>query len=294
MPDLTIRRATTDAELEAWNRVRRIVVPDEPIATMDQLRSDVADRVFLLAEVGGEIVGSGLAGDSNLADGFAMPRIVPDHRRRGFGSAVLEAILEIHVAAGRHSVSSHAQDEGALAFALRHGFKEVDRQVELVRAVVQDEPDPPPYPGVEFTTIANDPDLLRRAHPIAEQGFADLVLTTGPARIPLDEWLLDEASLPGGSVVALAGGEVVGYAGLIAWIDDDTRAENGLTVVDRAWRGKGLATALKLRQLRWASENGIRELVTWTQDGNAAMQRINTRLGYVPRSISHTVLRNLG
>ena len=251
MPDLTIRRATTDAELEAWNRVRRIVVPDEPIATMDQLRSEVADRVFLLAEVGGEIVGSGLAGDSNLADGFAMPRIVPDHRRRGFGSAVLEAILEIHVAAGRHSVSSHAQDEGALAFALRHGFKEVDRQVELVRAVAQDEPDPPPYPGVEFTTIANDPDLLRRAHPIAEQGFADLVLTTGPAPIPLDEWLLDEASLPGGSVVALAGGEVVGYAGLIAWIDDDTRAENGLTVVDRAWRGKGLATALKLRQLRW-------------------------------------------
>ena len=46
-------------------------------------------------------------------------------------------------------------------------------------------------------------------------------------------------------------------------------------------------------QLRWASENGIRELVTWTQDGNVAMQRVNTRLGYVARSVSHTVRRDL-
>jgi GNAT superfamily N-acetyltransferase len=295
MSDLTIRPAMSDADLEAWNRVRRIVVPDEPITTIDQMRSMAAepDRVYLLAELDGETVGSGLASDSNLADGFAMPRILPDHRRRGFGSAVLGVILDTHVAAGRHSVASHAQDEGALAFSLHHGFEEIDRQVELVRAITPGEPEPPPYPGVEFTTVAAEPDLLRRAHRLAEQGFADLVLTTGPARIPLDEWLRDEASVPGGSMVALADGEIVGYAGLIAWNDDDTRAENGLTVVDRAWRSKGLATALKRRQLRWASENGIRELVTWTQDGNAAMQRVNTRLGYVARSVSHTVRRDL-
>lgn len=293
MSGLSIRRATTDADLEAWNRVRRIVVPDEPIATIDQLRSEVAERVFLLAEVSREVVGHGMAGDSNLADGFAMPRILPDHRRRGFGSAVLEAILDVHVAAGRRSVASHTDDDGALAFAVHHGFVEVDRQVEQVRTIDAGEPDPPPYPGVEFTTVAADPDLVRRAHPLAVQGFADLALTTGPARIPLDEWLRDEATVPGGSIVALADGGVVGYAGLIAWNDDDTRAENGLTVVDREWRGKGLATALKRRQLRWASENGIREIVTWTQEGNAAMQHINKRLGYVPRSIARTVRRDL-
>jgi len=295
MSDLTIRPARSDADLEAWNRVRRIVVPDEPITTLDQMRSMAAepDRVYLLAELAGDTVGTGLASDSNLADGFATPRILPDHRRRGFGSAVLRTILEAHAAAGRHSVASHAEDEGALAFALHHGFHEVDRQVELVRAITPDEPEPSPYPGIEFTTVAADPGLLRRAHPIAEQGFADLALTTGPARIPLEEWLREEASVPGGSMVALADGEIVGYAGLIAWNDDDTRAENGLTVVDRAWRSKGLATALKRRQLRWASENGIRELVTWTQDGNVAMQRVNTRLGYVARSVSHTVRRDL-
>jgi GNAT superfamily N-acetyltransferase len=293
MADLTIRRAVSDPDLEAWNRVRRIVLPDEPIATIDQLRAANPDRMPLLAEVDGEVVGHGMASDSNLADGFAMTRILPDQRRRGFGSAVLRVILDHHVAAGRRSVASHAQDDGALAFATHHGFIEVDRQVEQVRTLTAVEPDPPTYPGVAFTSVAADPGLLRRAYPLARQGYADLALATGPAHVPLDEWLRDEASLPGGSMVAIADGEVVGYAGLIAWNDDDTRAENGLTVVDREWRGRGLATALKRRQLAWAAANGLVELVTWTQDANDAMRHVNTRLGYVTRSVSHTVRRDL-
>ncbi|MFL5715898.1 MAG: GNAT family N-acetyltransferase [Chloroflexota bacterium] len=293
MPDITVRRAQSDADLAAWNRVRRLVLPDEPIGTVEQLRASGAQRVYLLGEMGGEVLGHGVASDSNLADGFVMPRVLVEHRRRGFGSALLAAILEIQLAAGRRSLASHAQDDGSLAFAIHHGFEEVDRQVELVRTVAADEPAPPSFPGVDFTTVADDPDLLRRAHPLAEQGFADLVLATGPAWISIDEWLRDEATLPGGSIVALADGEVVGYAGLQAWNDDDTRAENGLTVVDRAWRNRGLATAMKRRQLAWAAAHGIRELVTWTQDGNAAMQLVNTRLGYVARSISHTVRRDL-
>jgi GNAT superfamily N-acetyltransferase len=222
-----------------------------------------------------------------------MPRILPDQRRRGFGGTVLRWLLDHHVAVGHRTVSSAAEDEVAVAFAAHHGFVEVDRQVEQVRAIARDEPEPSPYVGVEFTTVAADPDLLRRAFRIAEQGFADLALATGPAKVTLDEWLRDEATLPGGSVVAIADGEVVGYAGLIAWNDDDSRAENGLTVVDREWRGRGLATALKRRQLAWAAANGLREIVTWTQDANDAMRHINTRLGYETGTISRTVRRDL-
>ena len=100
-------------------------------------------------------------------------------------------------------------------------------------------------------------------------------------------------TLPAGSFVALEHGIIVGYAGLLAWDGDASRAENGLTVVDRRWRGRGLATALKRRQLAWATANGIREIVTWTQAGNAAMQRVNIRLGYKIRTISHRVRRDL-
>ncbi|HEX6868919.1 MAG TPA: GNAT family N-acetyltransferase [Candidatus Limnocylindrales bacterium] len=295
MSELTVRRATNDADLEKWNRVRRIVVPDEPSSTLEQLRSMAAepDRVFFLAELDGETVGSGVASDSNLADGFAMPRILPPHRRRGFGTALLEALLDHHVAVGHRTVSSRAEDDVAFAFATHHGFVEIDRQIEQVRTITSREPDPPPYPGVEFTTVAADPGLLERAYPLATHGYADMALVTGPAHVPLDEWLRDEATLPGGSIVAIADGEIVGWAGLTAWNDDDTRAENGLTVVHRAWRGRGLATALKRRQLAWASVNGLRELVTWTQDANDAMRHVNSSLGYVTRTISRTLRRDL-
>ena len=32
--------------------------------------------------------------------------------------------------------------------------------------------------------------------------------------------------------------------------------------------------------LAWAAEHGTTEIYTWTQDGNAAMRALNTRLGY--------------
>ena len=61
----------------------------------------------------------------------------------------------------------------------------------------------------------------------------------------------------------------------------------------RAWRGRGLGTALKIRELAWASRNGIRECVTWTQRGNEALQGVNNRLGYTVRSISVSMRREL-
>ena len=293
--DLTIRPVETDAEVLAWSRVRRIVVPDEPMSTLEQMRAEMKDgRILLLAEVRGETVGSGFAGPSSRADGYVAPRVLPEHRRRGIGSAILEVLLYHQARLGRRSVAASVEDDGSLAFATQHGFVEVDREVELVRTVVPDEPVPPPFPGVEFTTVAEDPELLRRAYPLAEQGYADMALAIGTVDVPLDEWLRDEATLPAGSIVALADGNVVGYAGLLSWNDDDARAENGLTVVDRAWRRRGLATALKRRQLVWASGAGVREIVTWTQAGNEAMQHANLRLGFVPRKISRSVRRELG
>ncbi|WP_425464540.1 GNAT family N-acetyltransferase [Nocardioides eburneiflavus] len=81
-------------------------------------------------------------------------------------------------------------------------------------------------------------------------------------------------------VPRLHDGEVVGCAGLGLDPDQPTRAENGLTAVRADWRGRGLAVHLKLLTLAWAADHGITEVYTWTQDGNAAMRALNTRLGY--------------
>jgi GNAT superfamily N-acetyltransferase len=291
---IAIRAATTDTDFQAWNDVRRIVMPNESAPTIELLHAgESPDRLMLLAESGSEVVGSGFANRSQITGGFVAPRVLPDHRRRGVGSAILRVLLDHLVDRGFGSVGAHVNEDAAHAFALRHGFEEVDRQVEQVRALTPDEPAAPPYEGVEFWTVAQRPELLQRSFALAQQGYADMALKTGRAVVPVDEWLLEEATLPAGTFVALEHGIIVGYAGLLAWTDDTSRAENGLTVVDRRWRGRGLATALKRRQLAWAAANGIREIVTWTQEGNDAMQRVNVGLGYTPRSISRTMRRDL-
>jgi mycothiol synthase len=289
-----IRPAVTDADLMAWNDVRRIVMPNESVPTIELLRAQEGpDQLMLLAESGDHVVGSGVANRSQVEGGFVAARVVPEHRRRGVGSALLRMLLDHLVDRGFGSARAHAEDDASHAFAVRHGFQEVDRQVEQVRPVSPDEPPAPPFDGVEFWTVAQRPELLQRSFALAQQGYADMVLKTGPAVVPINEWLLEEATLPAGTFVALEHGIIVGYAGLLAWTDDPTRAENGLTVVERRWRGRGLATALKRRQLAWAAANGIREVVTWTQEGNEAMQRVNVGLGYTARSISRTMRRDL-
>jgi mycothiol synthase len=290
---ISIRAAESDDDLVAWIEVRRRVLPNEPPGSVAQLRALASPvRLLLLAEAGGTLAGSGLADRSDTGNGFVAPRVLPEHRRRGVGTALLGRLLEHVRARGFERARSLVDDEGSLAFAVRHGFEEVDRQVEQVRAV-GDEREPEPFEGVEFVTVEERPELLRLAYPLAAQGYADLALATGTVTVTEEAWLRDEATLPAGSFVALAGGRIVGYAGLLAWDDDPMRSEHGLTVVDRAWRGRGLAPALKRRQLAWAAGAGIRELVTWTQRDNEAMQRVNERLGYVARGVSRTVERAL-
>jgi mycothiol synthase len=291
---ITIRTAVTDAELEDWLDVRRRVLPNESTPSVEQMKALAAPRrLVLLADLDGRLAGSGLADRSDTGDGFVAPRVLLELRRHGLGSALLERLLEHVRAEGFGAAGAHADDEGSIAFAHRHGFVEIDREVEQVCAV-GDCVEPGPVEGVEFTTVAARPELLEAAYPLARRGYADMVLAQGTVEVEREAWLRDEATLPAGSFVALAGDRIVGYAGLLAWNGDSERAENGLTVVDRDWRRRGLATALKQRQLAWAAANGIREVVTWTQTGNEGMRIVNAGLGYITRSVSLRMRRELG
>jgi GNAT superfamily N-acetyltransferase len=81
-----------------------------------------ADSIFLLAEDAGDIVGmgSGIAYPPSL--GFVGNMIVAEsHRRRGIGSAVLDAVVTWLVAQGCHRLELNATDEGRPLYE-RHGF----------------------------------------------------------------------------------------------------------------------------------------------------------------------------
>jgi mycothiol synthase len=288
-----VRPVETDADLEAYVTVANEAVPDDipwDAQKMRERQERDPRRLYLLAEVEGAAVAVGFAGPSDNADrGFVAPRVLPPARRRGIGSAVLARLADHLDPLGFKAAGAHVDgnDEGSLAFARGFGFEEADRQVEQVRTLGDEPPAEPPQ-GITFVTIAERPELLREAYPLGVAGWADMA-TAEPVTISLDDWLADEATFPGGSFVALADGEIVGYSGLCRLGDDLTQAEDGLTVVRSDWRRRGLATALKRAELAWAATNGIQEIVTWTQRGNDGMRAANEQLGYVYRSVSVTM-----
>lgn len=288
-PDSTaIRPVQTDAELAAWVRVWNAITPDDT-TTVEQQRERQRrrpGRLLVVAERDGEVGACGFAGPSDTPGrAFVSPRVLPEARRQGLGSALLRELARHAEALDAGAVSAHVDgnDAGSLAFAQRFGFEEGDRQVEQVLRVREASPPQVP-PGVRFVTVAERPELLREAYGLAQEGYADLA-TSDPVVVTLDEWLEDEATLPEGSFVALAGGEIVGYSGLCRHPSDPATAWDGLTVVRRDRRRQGLAKALKEAEIAWAAANGVLEIVTWTQRGNEAMRALNERLGYVYRAV---------
>ena len=289
---IEFRPCTSDADFEQWLEVRRAVLPKDRPPTLEELHSDTKPGdLHLLAMLDGEIAGSGLCKRSDIGGAFVAPRVLPEKRGRGVGSTILRSLAAHAVDRGYTRAGSHVagDDDASQAFARKFGFEETRRDVQQVLAV---EPRTPrEVDGVHFVSIATRPDLVEQAYPLAQQGYEDMPIEG--VDIGIDTWLAQEATLPEGSFVALADSEIVGYAGLCRWPEDPTRAEHGLTVVRRDWRGRGVAAALKERQIAWAAANGLLELVTWTQTGNENMQAVNAKLGYVIRAFDISFHRGL-
>ena len=120
-----IRPVEGEADLEAYVATWNAVVPDDVPTTVEHQRDRRERdprRLYLLAEVDGEVVAAAYSGPSDSADrGFVGPRVLPAARRRGIGTELLERLaahLEQHgfTIAGAH-VDGH--DTGSVAFAHR-------------------------------------------------------------------------------------------------------------------------------------------------------------------------------
>jgi GNAT superfamily N-acetyltransferase len=291
---IELRVAKTDEDLEAWRHVRLEVLPYERAASVAEMRRAASpERLLLLAFRDGVLAGSGFASRSDLGGGSASARVLPDHRRRGVGTALLRRCAEHLAELGFADVGTNVDDEGSFAFATAFGFRETGRQVEQVRVVGENEPRPSVPAGVELVSLAERPELqLRTYHELALEAFTDMP-TPRPIVVTEEQWQREWITSPEGSFVALAGDEIVGCAGLIRDTDLRYRAENSLTAVRRDWRGCGVARALKLTTIAWASEQGLTEVYTWTQSGNENMRAVNEKLGYVIRMTSISVRREL-
>jgi mycothiol synthase len=284
---ISIRPVSSDADYAAWRDVRMAVMPDERTPTIDELRAQVGPQhQYVLAELDGTLAGSGFVGKSSLAGQAAVtPRVLPGYRRQGVGSAVLRLLAQEASAMGFMVAGSNAVDAGSARFAERHGFREVDREIEQVRAI-GDEPEPLAPPGVTIVPVSARPELWPATYDVVGvQAFQDMA-TVAVLEVTPQEWQRDWITDPDAMFIALADGEVIGCAGLVPDPDEPRRAEHALTAVRRDWRRRGVAAALKRTALAWAAANGFSEVYTWTQRDNDDMRALNAHLGFRTRSES--------
>ncbi|GAA1720292.1 hypothetical protein GCM10009745_81760 [Kribbella yunnanensis] len=276
-----IRPVLTDADYEAWREVRIAAMPYErcpSVAELRELESPV--RLLLLAEVDGKVVGHGMADRSSEAGrAVVAARVRPEARRQGVGTAMLRPLVDHAVAQGYEFGGTSVDDEGSFVFAQRFGFTETGRQVEQLRAI-GDEPRPPAPTEYRIVSVAERPELWAQAYEqVALPTFPDMDLAW-PMQVSPEEWATEWINDPAAMFLAVDGDEVIGLAGLIPDPDQPQRAEVGYTAVRRDWRGKGVASTLKRTSAAWAAENGLTEIYTWTQEGNANMRALNEHLGF--------------
>ena len=285
-----IRPARDDAELERWLAVRNAVMSDDPIS-LDNVRSwmGASDQTHLLAFEDDELVAVGF-GVKEIWQ--PLPRVRPlvpkENRRRGLGSALVGELSGWAAAAGYDALLAFVElgDEESVAFAERRGFVEIGRELKVALGLTGDLLRVDPPAGVEIVTWAERPDLVRGIYEAYCEGSADIPGEEGSELSSFEDWLANDMSgsgdRPEWTFVALADDEVVGYSKWSLTTAQPTTAHHDLTAVKRAWRGRGIAGALKSAQLAWAKEHGYTRAVTNNEERNEPIRRLNRRFGYEP------------
>lgn len=287
-------------------------VPSPYAELVDVIRTPTEDFAYtaFLAYDGDEPVGEGWFAEfrrANLDKAWATPRTLPQHRRRGVGSALL-AHMEAHgrtlgrtvlQASPRWPMAYGPDGTGAptLEFARRHGYGlklvEAKRSLALpVAGSVLDELAGRVDPAYTVTAFSGPvPDDLVEGWAALEASLAteaptgDMETDEVPASVASirhDERLLAESGRLKYNAVAIApDGEVVGYTDIVAGEVGEPAPQWG-TLVRRAHRGHGLGHGLKAAVLRLLQEErpDITATITSNALANAAMMAVNDRLGY--------------
>ena len=291
--EISIRPARNRRELETALDVARRVSGD-PVPSVDELEHALANEpgtTFLLGYAGDEVAASGVGKLSSLSGClYAMARVLPEFRRKGIGRAMYAALSAHARSVGRPELFGRIRedDRGSLEAAFGRGFREIGREFPVVLDL-REAPDSLAFApdGVQIASLAARPDLARAAWEVEAEAAPDIPTEGGMEAWPFDRWqssvLEAPSALPEAAFVAVVDGEVVGSAVLFGMTKG--AAEHGLTAVRRAWRGRGIATALKSAQIAWAKTAGYEELHTSNDETNVAMRGINARLGYKPAPV---------
>ena len=295
----------SDADYRAVVALENQTWPDTP-TTVEAQREMTAARPDVrwdqrVCEIDGSVAGFGYCGEAfwlNEPGTFHVYVVYvvvnPSHRRQGIGSHILRDLLKRAPTADIQTLNSGSRENqiGSLQFLQAHGFVEIGRdakaeldlaQFDMIRLAATCK-DPSPARFRPLAPLTEDcPDWMERFRDLAyrfqAEALAPEVLEKPSARQFAEEHLNAKDFNPYLCWVALDGSDWIGLTELRSSAADNTAVEAFRTGVARHWRGRGVATALKLHAFGSAKAQQYAKVVAYG-DPDSTIGHIHRRLGF--------------
>jgi GNAT superfamily N-acetyltransferase len=222
----------------------------------------------------------------------------PDRLRLDVGEILLERLMNDLRIANAVSVScrEYASQSELLAFLKDRGFKELDRVLDLRLEVTK--ADLSPFlsivekvkdSGITITSLAEergrDPRCVEKLH-----GLTTILHADDPARARFAPpaynareallWLDMPYVLPVAYFIAKHGDQYVGLSDVSLFEALPGGLSQGFTGVKREYRRRGIATALKLREIEYAKRQSYKVIQSFNRPIQSAVLALNQKLDF--------------
>lgn len=247
----------------------------------------------------GELMGFVFAWHAeDMAPGEFFPRVrvAAAHQGKGVGRALWQAALAWLKEQGATSIISGVMEADARSqrIAQEAGFRITYHLFES--ALSLPDWDPAPWQaavarseasGIRFTTQAEwgtSPEAMRPLWEVSTRLELDIPSNEHRTPLPFETWYRLQVENPHFSAegvhLALDGERIVGVSTIYQL--DSGAMLNEFTGVDREYRGRGIALALKVKGIAWAKRAGAPYIRTANHSVNKPMLAVNQKLGYKP------------
>ncbi len=270
---------------EAWLRNRR---------QFDETRYRRRQYVAEHAETG-EILGYGSIEQTIFLPKYRLFLMAePKWLRAGVGELLLDQLMNDLREAGAITVwhRNYAHLNEVLDFLTMRGFVETKRvwdlRLDLSTAVLSPMAEAMASRGITLTTFVEerDRDADAALHKLHE--FLNAVKADDPERQPfmpvpfesVVHWFGRKYVLPEACFIAKRGDQYIGFTDLNHIEPIPRGIMHGFTGVAREFRRQGVATALKLRAIAYAREQGYQTIRAFNAPSQGEMMALNEKLGF--------------